>query len=143
MLTANEILKLKKRVRERDGNKCRHCGMTSFQHVLTFGRNLDVHRIIPGAPYAEDICVALCMDCHDKEPRRYINKIHDKMCAEFGIPVPILLWFPDADWSRLEQAANILGITPMQFVNRTINKIKRNLKRRVPLCKRKRPPAFV
>lgn len=61
---------IKQAVRERDGFKCVECGMTQEQHYEKYGRDLEVHRDPPGAPYSIDICVTMCRVCHGPMPRR-------------------------------------------------------------------------
>jgi hypothetical protein len=62
-------LEIKAAVRERDGYRCRDCGMTSEEHLAQHGRELDVHRVLPGADYDPDTCVTLCRACHGPKPR--------------------------------------------------------------------------
>jgi hypothetical protein len=62
-------LEIKAAVRERDGYRCRDCGMTAAQHVERFGKTLEVHRVVPGSPYTVDGCVTLCRPCHGPKPR--------------------------------------------------------------------------
>lgn len=57
-------LKIKDEARERDGYKCVDCGMSREDHVGTYGRNLDVHRLLPGSEYTIDGCVTVCFKCH-------------------------------------------------------------------------------
>lgn len=57
--------KLKPSVRERDGCKCRCCGITQEEHFALHGADLEVHRIIPGISYHPSFCVTLCRECHD------------------------------------------------------------------------------
>jgi hypothetical protein len=61
-------------VRHRDG-RCVECGMTNEEHVAKFGRQLDVHRIVPGSKYTLEGCVTLCRPCHGPQPRRSRNSI--------------------------------------------------------------------
>jgi hypothetical protein len=60
---------VKRLVRERDGYRCVHCGMTVEQHKKLCGRTLDVHRLIPGSVYTVEGCVTVCRGCHYKEPK--------------------------------------------------------------------------
>jgi hypothetical protein len=62
-------LEIKDAVRARDGHKCRDCGMTSEEHVAKYGRELDVHRLLPGSVYEVDWAVTLCRACHGDKPR--------------------------------------------------------------------------
>ncbi len=61
---------IKDNVRKRDGYKCRDCGMAYEQHVKKHQQTLEVHRLLPGLVYSEHHCVTLCVDCHNKKPRR-------------------------------------------------------------------------
>jgi hypothetical protein len=72
-------LEIKEKVRERDGRKCRDCGTTSEEHIEQHGRDLDVHRLIPGSPYGEGWCVALCRACHGKKPKNALDAL---FCAD-------------------------------------------------------------
>ena len=64
------VLQIKATVRERDRQRCTECGMTADEHRLTYGRTLDVHRIVPGSEYTLDGCVTLCKPCHSTKPQR-------------------------------------------------------------------------
>jgi hypothetical protein len=66
-------LEIKRRVRERDGNCCTKCGLTSDKHIAKYGKGLEVHRVIPGSEYTLEGCVTLCKSCHGYQirgPRR-------------------------------------------------------------------------
>lgn len=63
------VLQIKAAVRERDGLRCVKCGMTNFEHILTTGRQLDVHRVDPGSEYAVEGCITVCRACHGSEPK--------------------------------------------------------------------------
>jgi hypothetical protein len=76
---------VKKAVRERDGYKCRDCGMTQEEHKAKHEQALEVHRLIPGIVYHPDTCVTLCLDCHNKKPRK----------------IPAALWCKDLRWAIL------------------------------------------
>lgn len=65
-MTDTEIKAL---VRNRDGFACRKCGMTSEEHYKQYDKQLDVHRLLPGAPYTIEGCVTLCRSCHGKMPK--------------------------------------------------------------------------
>lgn len=65
-----DILKIKQAVREKDGHKCVRCEMTADEHRELYGRNLDVHRNVPGSWYTVEGCVTLCRPCHSGEPKR-------------------------------------------------------------------------
>jgi 5-methylcytosine-specific restriction endonuclease McrA len=66
-------LRIKRRVRDRDGNRCRDCGMTGKEHLAKWGKALHVHRIKPGSRYTVAGCMTLCVRCHGRYPRRSIN----------------------------------------------------------------------
>jgi hypothetical protein len=69
-VTQSEIHALKAAVRERDGFRCAECGMTNDAHLDAHGASLHVHRLCPGARYAEAGCVTLCASCHGQAVRR-------------------------------------------------------------------------
>lgn len=60
---------IKTLVRYRDGYSCTECGMTAAEHFAEYGRNLEVHRIIPGSEYSFEGCVTLCRPCHKDKPK--------------------------------------------------------------------------
>ncbi len=62
-------IEIKALVRHRDGYRCVECGISAAEHVLNRGRNLDVHRVIPGSKYTVDGCVTLCKECHNTKPK--------------------------------------------------------------------------
>jgi hypothetical protein len=64
-----EPVETKALVRHRDGYRCTDCGMTASEHFLRTGRNLDVHRLVPGSPYTIAGCVTLCRRCHRLKPK--------------------------------------------------------------------------
>ena len=59
---------MKELVRERDG-ACVKCGKTNAAHLAETGRQLDVHRRVPGSPYTAAGCVAVCRACHADDHR--------------------------------------------------------------------------
>jgi hypothetical protein len=62
---------IKDAVRARDGYRCTGCGMTNEEHFLLHGRQLDVHRVVPGSFYALDAtCLTICRSCHGSQPAR-------------------------------------------------------------------------
>lgn len=63
------VLQIKAAVRERDGYKCTECGMTNFEHILSSGKSLEVHRLNPGSKYAVEDCITLCKACHATKPK--------------------------------------------------------------------------
>lgn len=64
------VAKLKAAARRRDGFCCVKCGMTNDAHRERYGKQLDVHRVVPGSAYTLDGCVTRCRACHMKEPKR-------------------------------------------------------------------------
>lgn len=58
------VAKVKRAVRDRDGNKCVDCDLNNFDHLVIFGRGLHVHRLVPESPYTVEGCVTLCTPCH-------------------------------------------------------------------------------
>lgn len=76
------VIEIKAAIRKRDGHRCTKCGMTSAQHKEQHGRNLEVHRVVPGSSYAVDeSCITICRTCHYSEPRReYGAAILDRSC---------------------------------------------------------------
>jgi hypothetical protein len=64
------VLDIKEAVRRRDGYRCAQCGMTNEEHLATFGRTLEVHRVTPGSPYTVSGCRSLCKRCHGPQPRQ-------------------------------------------------------------------------
>lgn len=71
-------------VRERDGYKCRDCGMTAEEHQNTYGRALNVHRLIPGIIYQAHSCITLCEECHRTKPRNTGDAFWAKDLRWFG-----------------------------------------------------------
>jgi hypothetical protein len=67
---------VKASVRERDGFKCQDCGMTNEQHNERYGKQLDVHRLIPGCAYSVALCVTLCRACHSTKPKQAIDALY-------------------------------------------------------------------
>lgn len=66
----------KKLVREKYGNRCGRCSRTDEENIRLTGRNLHVHRLVPGSRYTVNGCILLCADCHDaahgkKKARRF------------------------------------------------------------------------
>jgi hypothetical protein len=66
---------VKDAVRERDGCKCRICGVSNDDHFEHSGRQLDVHRLLPGCEYQPALCVTLCRKCHAAKPRKLEDAI--------------------------------------------------------------------
>jgi hypothetical protein len=80
-------LDIKEQVRKRDGYKCRDCGMTSEESLEVYGKELDVHRLIPGSSYGPPWCVTLCRKCHAKKPKKTAEAIwcKDLRCFFFNM----------------------------------------------------------
>jgi 5-methylcytosine-specific restriction endonuclease McrA len=70
-MTAADVQAIKQQVRERDALVCVECGMTNAEHVLKYGKSLEVHRTTPGSEYSlrRGVCVTLCRKCHAPKPR--------------------------------------------------------------------------
>lgn len=69
-MSETEILRVKAAVRERGGFRCADCGMSNDDHLAQFGRQLEVHRTVPGSEYTVEGCRPLCMPCHANKPRQ-------------------------------------------------------------------------
>jgi 5-methylcytosine-specific restriction endonuclease McrA len=113
-----EMMAIKESVRKRDGYKCVDCGMTQGEvsriksaerwdrwrthinphAVQTYSLlfKLDVHRLVPGGPYALENCVTVCRKCHARRHREMSNyqkpwvrkKLRKALCEYAGLPVP-------------------------------------------------------
>lgn len=59
-MTPSEILAIKEQVRARDGYRCSQCGMSRDEHYAIYGKDLEVHRVIPGGVYSLDGCLTAC-----------------------------------------------------------------------------------
>lgn len=70
MQSQREIRAINREVRRRDGFACAACGMSNAAHIERYGRQLDVHRIVPGSIYAIDGCTTRCKVCHGLEDKR-------------------------------------------------------------------------
>ena len=72
--TYTEEMAVKRAVMERDGYRCRDCGVSKAE--LRPGM-LQVHRMRPGSRYTLKGCIALCIICHGRRPkspyRRFVN----------------------------------------------------------------------
>ena len=57
--------KLKQKIRKRDNYTCQICGITEEEHIIVYGRNLDVHHIdYDKQNCSEDDLTSLCIPCH-------------------------------------------------------------------------------
>lgn len=65
-----DVADIKAAVRERDGQRCTECGMTTAASLERYGRVLDVHRVNPDVVYSVDACVTLCRLCHRHKARK-------------------------------------------------------------------------
>jgi len=61
----------KERVRERDGRRCRDCGLPEREHIIRHGCKLHVHHITPARSFDDDErrndtdnLITLCAPCH-------------------------------------------------------------------------------
>jgi hypothetical protein len=66
------LAEIKACVRYRDGFRCRLCGISAKEHCRQTGKNLQVHRILPGSAYCVDGCLTLCQDCHGPQPKNML-----------------------------------------------------------------------
>lgn len=89
-------------VRTRDGYKCLDCGMTHEEHIAKFGRQLEVHRLVPGIVYEPDWCVTLCHDCHTKKPRDLKGVVFGKP-RETGLAIIYLSLYEPGSKRAYEQ----------------------------------------
>lgn len=64
---------IKATIRRRDGLVCTQCGITNAAHIENTGRQLEVHRIVPGSLYTLEGCFTLCRECHVGKPKRQKN----------------------------------------------------------------------
>ncbi len=74
-MTEYTYLEAKDAVHERDGNRCRDCGVSEEDHRASYGRDLDVHRLLPGSAYHPSVCVLLCHACHVQKPARLVSAV--------------------------------------------------------------------
>lgn len=101
---------VKEAVRERDGFKCHDCGMTQEEHVGKTGRDLDVHRVIPGFDYVAYWCVTLCRSCHGKKAKTVSDSVWREDEARW---FALNLYCDDIKElvSRLDRYASSLGVS--------------------------------
>jgi 5-methylcytosine-specific restriction endonuclease McrA len=108
-----EIVSVKDEVRARDGYRCTRCGLSNQDHELRYGRQLDVHRVVPGSRYGAEGCVTLCKKCHGDEPRRapgqpdYAHGIYDRLRVRLDLP--------NADHAELRVLAAKSGMSMSQY----------------------------
>jgi hypothetical protein len=95
-------VEIKALARHRDGYQCVDCGMTAEDHIERFGRNLDVHRIVPGSAYTLLGVQTLCRTCHEKKPKS-ARGIRIVPIGELSFSLPADLA------SRLDKAAGMLA----------------------------------
>ena len=104
-------------VRERDGYKCRQCGMSNEEHLKEFGRILDVHRLIPGSEYVADWCVTLCRPCHNEMPKSAVDVVWGE-AEETGLwMIAINLFHSDgrAFYEAMVVGGEHRGLQPIQM----------------------------
>src|SRR4051794_7677046 len=65
------LLQIKAAVRTRDGHACTLCGLSNADHLKLYGRQLDVHRVVPRSAYSTQpgVCFTTCRPCHRKLPK--------------------------------------------------------------------------
>lgn len=106
------VLEIKAAVRERDGNKCVKCPMTNSQHLELYGRQLDVHRKVPGSAYstAPGVCETRCRPCHRRAHRKFrFVTLKSGVFAQIALP---------AETVRLaKQLAVIIGVPMHEYVD--------------------------
>lgn len=75
--TPGQAVKIKRAVRQRDGFRCTSCGITNAAYIAKCGRNLDVHRVVPGSRYSIEpgVCITTCRACHSRLPKRKKGEI--------------------------------------------------------------------
>lgn len=84
-MTAESVKRL---VRERDGNCCKECGLHNAVHLMRYGRQLEVHRVVPGSLYTLDGCVTLCEECHLGKPKRAPGQKDEEKGGFFMVRLP-------------------------------------------------------
>ncbi len=109
----NSVPNIKNRVRTRDGFRCTKCGRSNDDHKASTGRQLEVHRVIPGSVYADDTCVTLCQSCHGPEPKRP----RGEGAVDYGSGEPQFKIHLSAGLhGRVVRTARRLGLTPPAFL---------------------------
>lgn len=104
---------IKRAVRERDGRRCTKCGLSSGDHFALTGRQLDVHRVVPGSAYTVEGCVALCRRCHGPMPKsRRGGQVEGARPVSFYASAGLL--------ARLERVASGFGISMRSLVRMTL-----------------------
>lgn len=103
---------IKDAIRLRDGYKCVDCGMSQFAHIDKYGKALDVHRVIAGAPYSQTELVTLCRSCHGK--RHGPDKRRLDPTAALNVSIPG--WLKD----MLDKEAKRQGRTLASEVSRRL-----------------------
>jgi len=63
----------RKKALERDGYRCRACGMSEGEHIERYGRSLDVHHVVPVREFDDPVdanslgnLVTACKECHGR-----------------------------------------------------------------------------
>jgi hypothetical protein len=102
---------VKTAVRERDGFRCTKCGVPNETYRRLCGRQLEVHRKVPGSAYTLDGCVTLCQPCHGPEPRR---KPRQKQEEEPHSPTAVHI--PAAWVGVLRKLAGARAVPPHWYV---------------------------
>jgi len=96
-----EMMAIKSAVRERDGFRCTKCKMTNNEHLSLYGRQLDVHRNVPGSLYSVEGCSTICKRCHGKQPQKKKGEIDLAWASVRRQPV--------APQTRRERLATLIG----------------------------------
>ena len=125
LLTEAEVTKLKVEIRARDGNRCTKCGMLREEHLLTYCRDLEVHRLIPGCEYDSRYCTTLCLLCHKREPTKLSAEETARVLEELGLPQPVYrhrFMLHTEDYRIIESAARKVGVTPSAFLKQAVLK---------------------
>jgi hypothetical protein len=111
-------MSVKALVRLRDGNKCVYCGLTDVEHRQRYGKDLHVHRIVPGSVYTLEGCETVCQPCHKQLPKR----AYGERVRQEGI---IVVRLPDPAMSVLRHLAKIEERTMTGVVLRALRPTRR------------------
>uniref|UniRef100_A0A6M3KY62 HNH nuclease domain-containing protein n=1 Tax=viral metagenome TaxID=1070528 RepID=A0A6M3KY62_9ZZZZ len=77
---------LRNRIRERDNYTCQNCSMTEEEHLIIYGRNLEVHHIDYNRKNCkEDNLITLCKQCNIRanKNRDYWKEIYGRKAYSF------------------------------------------------------------